>query len=75
MAEFDLIWRQGGILAGKVARILPGSLELSGEVLSKNNALLSSILRYDEKSRTFVAILYQSDGLLQKYLAFERNFG
>ena len=32
---------QGGILAGKVARILPGSLELSGEVLSKNHALLS----------------------------------
>ena len=34
-------WAQGGILAGKVARILPGSLEVSGEVLSKNHALLS----------------------------------
>ena len=33
--------RPGGILAGKWARILPGSLELSGEVLSKNHALLS----------------------------------
>ena len=32
---------QGGILAGKVARILPGSFELAGEVLSKNHALLS----------------------------------
>ena len=31
---------QGGIFTGKVAEILPGSLELSGEVLSKNHALL-----------------------------------
>ena len=32
---------QGGIFPSKVARILQGSLELSGEVLSKNHALLS----------------------------------
>ena len=32
--------KQGGILEGKVARILPGSLEFSGKVLSKNQALL-----------------------------------
>ena len=32
---------QGGIFLSKVARILQGSLKLSGEVLSKNHALLS----------------------------------
>ena len=38
---FCCIVDQGGIFTGKVARILPGSLELSGEVLSENHALLS----------------------------------
>ena len=49
---------QGGILAGKVARILPWTLRRSFEQKSRT---FVAILRYDQKSRAFVAILYPRD--------------
>ena len=77
--------QQGGIFPGKVGRIFPGSLELSGEVLSKNHALLSQFWDMTRNhallSQFYIwgmkywrNILHQKEILGKKLSATEWNF-
>ena len=68
--NMDLIvcmW-QGRILAGKMAKILPRSFELSGELFEQISRTFVAIFIYDKKSLTFVAFSYQSYAILQNFL-------
>ena len=66
---------QGGVFPGKVGRIFPGSLELLGEVLSKNRALLSRFWDMTKNKALLLRFYIQGMKYWRKILHWKQILG